>query len=60
MSLKKVIVPKTIRIWLKLGFQFPKGKDLVLELAGKHYRCSEHILWDAMGFSRGYAFLGKD
>ena len=29
------------RIWLKFVFQLPK--DMVLELIGKHFSCSEHI-----------------
>ena len=50
-------MPKMSGIWLKFGFQLPK--DLVLELAGKHYSCSEHISWDAMGIWQRIHFSGQ-
>ena len=33
--------------WLKLEFQLPK--DLVLELTGKYFGCSEHVSWKHIG-----------
>ena len=54
---KKVIVPKMSGIWLKFVFQLPK--DLVLELFGKHYSCSEQISWDDMSIWLRIHFSGQ-
>ena len=35
------------RHWLRFGHQLPK--ELVLELTGKKFSCSEHISWETIG-----------
>ena len=40
-------MPKLICMGLKFQFQIPK--HLVLELTWKHFSCSEHISWEAIG-----------